>query len=91
MGFITLQMQTADLYSDPLFPSIPRGSLVISTTFGKNDGSGNRIVIHQKTSLPVITSAPLKIKLKGHKAKKINVGLTVQNENGMLKVSLRRQ
>ncbi|CAL2257471.1 unnamed protein product [Prunus armeniaca] len=70
--------------------SILTGSLVISTTFGKNDGLSKRLVVHQKASLPETTSTPLKIKLKGRKAKKSNSGLTVQNESGKLKVSLQR-
>ncbi|CAB4274914.1 unnamed protein product [Prunus armeniaca] len=68
----------------------PGGSLVILTTFGKNDGPSKRVVIHKKASLPKTTSAPLKVKLNGRKAKKRNASLTVQNESGMLKVSLRR-
>ncbi|CAL2227449.1 unnamed protein product [Prunus armeniaca] len=70
--------------------SIPGGSLVISTTFGKNDGQSKRVAFHKKASLSETTSAPLKIKLTGRKAKKSNDGLTVQNESGVLKVSLRR-
>ncbi|CAL9017106.1 unnamed protein product [Prunus brigantina] len=70
--------------------SIPRGNLVISTTFGKNDGSSKREVVHKKALLPEKTSTPLKIKLKGRKAKKSNDGLTFHNESGVLKVSLRR-
>ncbi|CAL8989853.1 unnamed protein product [Prunus brigantina] len=70
--------------------SIPGGGLVISTTFGKNDGPSKRIVLHKKELLPEATSVPLKIKLKGRKAKKSNAGLTVQNERGVVKVSLRR-
>ncbi|KAI5351086.1 hypothetical protein L3X38_003977 [Prunus dulcis] len=70
--------------------SIPRGSLVISSTFGKNDGPSKCVVVHKEASLPETTSPPLKIKVKGRKAKKNNAGLTVQNKNDMLKVSLRR-
>ncbi|KAI5316794.1 hypothetical protein L3X38_036501 [Prunus dulcis] len=70
--------------------SIPGDDLVISTTFGKNKGPSKRIVLHKKESLPETTFTPLKIKLTGRKTKKSNVGLTVQNESGVLKVFLRR-
>ncbi|XP_020410280.1 uncharacterized protein LOC109946529 [Prunus persica] len=67
--------------------SIPGGSLVISTTFGKNDGPSKRVVFHKKALLSETTSTPLKIELKGRKANKSNAGLTVQNESGGLKTT----